>query len=308
MSERWRPFGRVLVTGASGFLGRALALRLRAEGIDVVETDLQGNADAGIMPLDLVDFDAVEACIAASGCETLFHCGAVSGPMVLADRPLAIWQVNAAGSTHVFEAARRSSVGRLVHCSPIDVYGPQAEGIVDEAARLDPETIYGASKAAAEQSLLGYCREHGLEAVALRLSWIYGPGRQTPTTLTRLVESGFADAPISIDDTGGARTHYIHIDDAVAGVLAAAAALHLPESAYNITAGSGLPLSRVVEALRRVFPKLDVAYGNPGEDDGEGPSGFDQARAARDLGFEAMVDIDAGISRTVEALCIAARR
>ena len=96
--------------------------------------------------------------------------------------PLAIWQINALGTAHVLEAARRHEVGRVVVCSTCDVYGEQT-GVLDESALPRPASVCGASKVAAEAAMLGYVREHHLDAVALRLSWIYGPGFPPATAL-----------------------------------------------------------------------------------------------------------------------------
>jgi nucleoside-diphosphate-sugar epimerase len=297
-----RRLGRILVTGAAGFLGGALARRLTQDGEEIVLSDLADGpeAPAGLRPCDLRQADEVLALVADQGIDTILHAGAVSGPMVMADRPLDIWRINAMGTAHLLEAARRNRVGRFVLCSSIDVYGAGAAGMVGEDAALAPDSVYGASKVAAEAALAGYACEHGIDGLALRFSWIYGPGRRTPTTLERLIRAGLAGETATLENAGET-THYLNIEDAVAGVIVAAAAPGSLQRCYNITAGQGQPMSRIAEVLGEILPRLHVRFA--GRDPlPTGPAGFDQTRAERDLGYRAQVAPGDGLRRYVEAL------
>ena len=297
-----RRLGRILVTGAAGFLGGALAKRLAQDGEEIVLSDLADGQDApaGLRACDLRHADEVLALVADQGIDTILHAGAVSGPMVMADRPLEIWRINVMGTAHLLEAARRNRVGRFVLCSSIDVYGAGAAGMVGEDAALAPDSVYGASKVAAEAALAGYVREHAVDGLALRFSWIYGPGRRTPTTLERLIRAGLAGEASTLDN-GGETTHYLNIEDAVAGVMAAAAAPGSLQRCYNITAGQGQPMSRIAEVLSEILPRLQVRFA--GRDAlPTGPAGFDQTRAERDLRYRARIGPADGLRRYVEAL------
>ena len=299
-----RPLGRVLVTGAAGFLGRALAERLARDGEQVVISDLGQGArpPAGLRACDLTDRRQVDALVDSQGIDTIIHAGAVSGPMVMADRPLEIWQINVTGTAYLLEAARRNRVGRFVLCSSIDVYGASPDGIVNEDTPYAPDTVYGASKVAAEAALTGYVREHGIDGIAVRFSWIYGPGRQTPTTLERLIRAGLAGQAVALDDEAEQRTHYLFIDDAVAGVLAAAQApAGLPRRAYNITAGDGLPFKHVVATLGELLPQLRATFGQR-RSPRAGPTGFDLTHAALNLGYRPRVPLSEGLRLYAETL------
>jgi len=174
--------------------------------------------------------------------------------------------------------------------------------MIHEDTDLAPETVYGASKVAAEAAMTGYAREHGIDAVALRFAWIYGPGRRTPTTLERLIRAGLAGDPVALGDSASDRTHYVFIDDAVAGVRAAAKApAGLPRRAYNISAGDGLTLGAVFETLNGNLPRLWVSFGQRQSPEA-GPTGFDLANAARDLGYRPRVPLAQGLQRCVEVL------
>ena len=234
--------------------------------------------------------------------DTIIHAGAVSGPMVMAERPLDIWQINVTGTAYLLDAARRNRVNRFVLCSSVDVYGPSSSGVISEDTDFAPETVYGASKVAAEAAMTGYSREHGVDAVALRFSWIYGPGRRTPTTLERLIRAGLAGEAVTLDDNASDHTHYLYIEDAVAGVLAAAKALAgLPRRAYNISAGDGLPLGEVVKTLVSHLPRLRVSVRATRTPE-RGPTGFELTNAARDLHYRPQVSLSQGLRNYVEAL------
>ncbi|HEY1383457.1 MAG TPA: NAD(P)-dependent oxidoreductase [Dongiaceae bacterium] len=304
LQNRQRRLGRVLVTGAAGFLGSALAEHLARNGEKVVVSDLdQGTGSpTGFRACDLTQPRQVESLLQDQGIDTIVHAGAVSGPMVMADRPLDIWRINVMGTAHLLEAARRNRIGRFVLCSSIDVYGPSATGTIDEDRPFAPESVYGASKVAAEAAMTGYIREHGIDALAVRFSWIYGPGRRTPTTLARLIRAGLAGEDVSLGEDAQQRTHYVFIDDAVDGVLAAAGApAHLRRHAYNITGGPAVLLQQVTESLVRLLPQLRVRFGQSSPRI-SGPIGFDLTHAANDLGYRPQVSLAEGLRRYTEVL------
>ncbi|MGH6882575.1 NAD-dependent epimerase/dehydratase family protein [Hypericibacter sp.] len=298
-----RPLGRVLVTGARGFIGATLLERLKRDGVAAVGSDLPSDkpASADFRPCDITDQGQVDALVDGDEFDTILHCGAVSGPMVMADRPLEIWRINAMGTAHLLEAARRHRVGRFLLCSTTEIFGSRSGPRIDEDTPPSPDGVYGASKVAAEQALIGYVRERGLDGVALRLSWIYGPGRITPTMLEQLLRASLAGRPFEIEGSPAEVTHYLYIDDVVDGLLAAARAPRVPRLTYNITAGDGQTLEQVVSRLRAFAPETRVSFTGHGVH-ATGPAGFDLTQAARDLGYRPRVPLAEGLRRYREAL------
>jgi nucleoside-diphosphate-sugar epimerase len=212
--------------------------------------------------------------------------------MVLADQPLAIWQINALGTAHVLEAARLHKVARVVVCSTCDVYG-DLPGDVDETTLPRPVSVYGASKVAAEAAMQAYIREHGLDAVALRLGWIYGPGRQTPTTLEDMIRASLAGRPLTVAASPEQVTHYLYVDDAVQGLLCAGQVAALPGRVYNISAGQGVAMGDVVKVFAKVAPTCEVTLS--GGKASPVPASLDNRRAARDLGFAPATSLEQGL-------------
>jgi nucleoside-diphosphate-sugar epimerase len=300
-----RDLGRVLVTGALGFLGAALVKSLRKDGVEVVATDAVASGGFCLC-CDVTELDQVQERVRVARIDTIIHSGAVSGPMVRTDEPRTVWRINVEGTVNILEAARLHRVGRVVVCSTTEVYGDRA-GRVDETTSPEPTSVYAASKLAAEHATLAWAGQHGVDALALRLSWIYGPGRRMPTMLETLLQNALRGRKTVIDGHPSDPTHYIHVDDAVNALTAAAAATAnaCGHRVYNATGGAGLQLGRVVEIVRRILPATQVAYRNTNPR-ATGPGEIVTDRISADLGFAPYVDLEAGIAGYIEALDTAA--
>jgi UDP-glucuronate 4-epimerase len=298
-----RRLGRVLVTGANGFIGAALVDQLRRDGEQVVASDLDrgGPASANFQGCDVSDPRQVERLFARGPFETTFHGGAVSGPMVMPDRPLEIWRINALGTAHLLEAARRQRDGRFILCSSCSVYGAMDGAMIDEATPPDPAGVYGASKLAAEQAMIGFAREYGIDSVALRLAWVYGPGRRTPTTLAQLLQAAIAGRAFMIDDAPSIVTHYVHVEDVIEGLLAAGRAANLPRLVYNISAGPGCRFDALAALVRQFAPGIALTFVR-GNSANTGPLGFDLANAARELDYRPCITLKDGLERYMARL------
>ncbi|MDD7942575.1 NAD-dependent epimerase/dehydratase family protein [Actinomycetospora lutea] len=162
---------KIAVTGSAGLVGHAVRRRLEAAGVEVVPLDVRRWSFDGVeqIPCDLLDGDAVDQVFAAERPAAVVHPGGVSGPMVSADDPARVVEVNVAGTAAVLEAARRHGVARFVYCSSIAAYGSTAARWVVEETTLHPRDVYGATKAAGEQLVEAYRHRYGLAGAALRL-------------------------------------------------------------------------------------------------------------------------------------------
>ncbi len=174
----------LLVTGATGFLGRALVRCLRAEQSTVrllVRTaPAWGTADAGLEVVvgDLGDTDAVDRAVA--GARVVYHVAATTSGTADDFRRGTI-----AGTQHVVDACLRHTVRRLVYVSSLGVLAPPAPGtgaLVTEDSAVDPHPelrgAYTHAKIAAEQLVREAVARHGLPAVVVRPGQIVGPGAE----------------------------------------------------------------------------------------------------------------------------------
>lgn len=191
---------RVLVTGSSGFLGRAIVDRLLTLGLDVIGLDPVAPTANGYHHLqdDLSDGARLRVSLSAERPTHIIHAGGVSGPMVLADRPDRVMAINVTGSLNLIAAALDAGVNTFVFCSSVSAVGSyyQPEPI-DEGVPLQPNSPYGCSKAAVEMVLRGLWRKVGLDICILRFTGIYGPGRRTAFVIDDIVTGAVEHRPAS---------------------------------------------------------------------------------------------------------------
>ncbi|GAB4570910.1 MAG: NAD-dependent epimerase/dehydratase family protein [Anaerolineae bacterium] len=210
----------VLVTGATGFVGGALASRLLADGVTVrafVRSAERGKElaarGATLVVGDLSDREALAHAVA--GCDVVFNVGAA-----MHGTAAQFYAVNVTGVRHLVEVAHEAGVRRIVHVSTIAVYGYDRYGVLSEEMPPHPGGEgYGQSKALGEQMLFARAAELGIEATAIRPGMIYGPG------------SGFWTAklfglmrrrPAPLPGSGQTYCPIVYIDDVIALLLTVA--------------------------------------------------------------------------------------
>lgn len=217
---------KILLTGASGFLGRRLANALAARHelrlLLRATARREGLPAAEIVLGDIADPAAVEA--AAAGCEAIVHGAALV--RILAPRS-EFERVNVGGTAAVVAAARRHGVARLLHVSSFMALGPTEAGPggeLDEAAEpADRRWIneYERTKTLADR-LVRRAAGDGLPALLLYPTVVYGPGDLTEGNLVvrHLLDLAAGRVPALLGRPER-RWNYVHVDDAVAGAVAA---------------------------------------------------------------------------------------
>lgn len=291
----------VLVTGSSGLVGYRVAEQLQQSGVDVLGVDLR-PVDAPFPSVvgDIADLASMRSLI--EGRPNVVHSGAVSGPMLMLDNPHGIAQANLGGAMVMFEACRQAGVRRLVWLSSIAVYGDQPTlDPIPETAALNPQSFYGHTKAAGELLLHAYVTRYGLDAVALRLSSVFGVRRQTACGLRSVIEAGRDGRPATVAAEGTSYRQYLHVDDSSEAVLLALSAPSVPQLFYNITGGTYLTEAALAAILQDLLPDLVTIPGPPAWNEGYlGPLLI--AAAKRDLGYAPGIDLRAGLAALVERL------
>jgi len=214
-----------LLTGATGFVGSAVARQLLACGETVRALVRSGSDRRNLegLKLDLVEGDLTEPASLARalrGCQALFHVAADYRLWV--PRPEGIYEANVAGTRRLMEFAGAAGVDRIVYTSSVATLGLNADGApADEATPVALEDMIGhykRSKFLAEREVDTLVREAGLPAVIVNPSTPVGPRDIKPTPTGRMIVEAAAGRMPAFVDTG---LNLVHVEDVAAGHLLA---------------------------------------------------------------------------------------
>ncbi|HEY73965.1 MAG: hypothetical protein B6I35_04665 [Anaerolineaceae bacterium 4572_32.2] len=298
---------RVLVTGATGFIGRRLTRQLVEADAQTWTTGLPGeHPPPGVeahLPLDARDGDAVRAIVAEAAPQVVFHLAAAGVTAPGIDPALAL-AVNVGGALHLLEVLRERGIGRIVLVGTCHEYG--AREMVEGGNRTDcydPFNAYAASKVAAWAFGRMYWRMYGLPVIIVRPFQVYGPGQLSRTLVPAAIRAALAgeDFPMT---PGQQQRDFIYVDDVVDGMLAAAAAPHLDGESLDLGTGQARAILRVVE---RIWAMTDaqgkiLAGRLPYRTGAVMRLVADADRAAHLTGWRARVGLEEGLKRTIEMI------
>ncbi len=226
---------RVFITGASGFIGRALYERYQSEGHDVRGCDLAADPLRDIVAGDVVQPGPWQE--HADGCDVLIHTAAAVSFRL--ERREDVWRANVLGTRNALEAAERAQVGRFVHFSSVTVFGFDFPDGVDENYPVRNTYVpYPDSKIASEQVVLQAQLDGRVGATIVRPGDVYGPRSRVWAVIpAELIRSRRFSLP-----GGGRGIHSpVYIDNLVDGVVLAARTAEAEGQVFTLSDGVGVP-------------------------------------------------------------------
>jgi UDP-glucose 4-epimerase len=287
---------RVLVTGASGFLGGHVVQRLLADGAEVTAFDQHPYRGDGVRCVvgNLLEVDELAAAVA--GQDAVCHIGAIGDVYLAASQPALAASVNVTGSANVAEAARRAGA-RVVYASTWEVYGHPERQPIDEDHPCKPDHPYNITKLAGERMLLAADRLHDVPVIALRLGTAYGSGLRPNSVFRIFIDKASRGETITIQGDGAQSRQFTHAHD-IARAFSLAAHSQMRNVALNIVAQESVSIRYLADCIVGHFP-TEVQYGEPRPGD-VASAIVSSERAAALLGWRAEVPFESGISKLVE--------
>ena len=299
----------VVVTGAGGFIGSALAAGLLARGATVRALAGAPGQDTSKLPaaVEPVHADIGDQAMLdhlAADASVCFH---LAGPPSVAGSfgaPAEYARVHVLGTMAMLEACRRAGVRRFVYLSSAEVYGRAGTEPVAEDRPPAPRSPYAAAKAAAEQYVGAWGRASGLECVVLRPFSVYGPGLAGHSVLGTILRQVCGREEIVLADLRPVRD-FVFLDDVVEGILRAAV-LPVPGRTFNLGTGVGTSVEALAGTAMRAVGvtvplRCDPALRRPSEAEIHHLVA-DPAGAAEALGWRAHVGLEEGLRRTIRSL------
>ncbi len=239
---------KICITGINGFVGKNLRKTLEDSGHDVFGIDI-ASEDVKVRKADITDLKAVKETIADIAPDFIFHLAAISMPDF--SNPDVIYAVNVAGSYNVLSAAiSLDNIPRIIFASSAQVYGnvePEKMPISEDCP-VDPVNHYGASKAAVEDILRAFNREHGLQFVIVRPFNHIGLGQNPHFVVPKLI-SAFREKRefIELGNTETVRD-FLDVRDAVR-VYAALLETFPAREVFNVSTNRGVKISEIISIL-----------------------------------------------------------
>jgi nucleoside-diphosphate-sugar epimerase len=287
---------RILITGAGGFIGSALARRLKEDGHAVDGIDLahrmRGDATCRAIGHDLTT--PLPATV-LGGVELVIHGAALAGVQASWKRPSAYWEVNARATEQLRAACERFGAPRVIHLSSISVYGAGVS--LSERSATNPLSPYGHSKLVGERAWDGYP-----DVTIARLSNVYGPGQRPDMAYATFLRAALAGGRITLRDGGRQLRTPTFISDCVAGIVAAAARGEAGET-YNLAGPQDVRLSEVPDLIGRLLGRpvarrsVAPAPGDPRI------ATVSSDRARRELAYVPRTPLPDGLAHQLEASC-----
>ena len=236
---------RVLVTGASGFVGSRTCAHLELAGHEVIRVlHSRPSGQKNGYRLDITDAAAFDRLNSVGEIDAIVHCAGIAHRFGRVSRE-EFWRVNVEGARNVAEYAVRNGVCRFVHISSVLVYGvPTSNHPVTEYQTPNPEDDYSCSKLAGERAVAEVCTAEGVKLTILRPVPIIGEGSRG--NVARLIRAIDRKHFLWIGDGRNERS-FVYMDD-VAGAILASLSMQDGKSTLNVTGGT-ITVRELVETI-----------------------------------------------------------
>ena len=245
---------KILITGASGFIGRNLAERLKGWGHELVLTDLFPH-DESVEQMDAI----FPASSLFRGVDAVVHLAAATSVVGTKD-VCHYYAQNVGGTVGMLTKALEVGVRRFVNISTAGALNRGPCAVARESSRPEPLSAYGASKAAAEA--FASCMAHNnMSVTTLRLGNVYGPhSSHKPSLIARAMHCAKVGELLRVYGDGKSLRDFVHVDD-VCDAIDLALRGRDSGMVYNIASGESRSVNDVVDAVRTVSGRqLPVHY------------------------------------------------
>ncbi|MFI3119759.1 MAG: NAD-dependent epimerase [Methylococcaceae bacterium] len=326
---------KILVTGAAGFIGASLSLKLLERGDEVVGIDnlndyydvnlklarlerLRGYDRFKFIKLEIADKAAVEALFARERFQRVMHLAAQAGVRYSITHPHAYIDANIVGFINILEGCRHHTVEHLAYASSSSVYGANTKMPFSVHDTVDhPVSLYAATKKANELMAHTYSHLYKLPTTGLRFFTVYGPWGRPDMSLFLFTRNIMEGKPIDVFNYGNHRRDFTYIDDIVEGVIRVIdqpaqanadwrsenpdpASSFAPYRLYNIGNNQPVPLLTFIETLEKCLGKAAIKNLLPMQP-GDVPETYaDVSELVDDLGYKPATLLEDGIRNFVQ--------
>jgi len=307
---------KIVVTGASGFIGSHLVEQLVTHGARVrafIHYHSRGDRDllelldeailreVEIITGDLQDQEAVRS--ALKDREIVFHLGALVAIPYSYLQPLSFVQTNILGTTHVLNAALACGIERLIHTSTSEVYGTAQYSPIDEKHPLVAQSPYAASKIAADKLAESYYLSFGLPVATIRPFNTYGPRQSARAVIPTIITQALSQDVMRLGATFPQRD-FTYISDTIDGFLRIAECDQALGQVVNLGSGQAVSITEVVTRVGALLGRSLPISSEPNRlrpvHSEVGLLVADNHKAAALCGWRPTISLEEGLRKTLD--------
>lgn len=309
--------GKVLVTGAAGFIGSSLTDDLLARGCQVVGLDnfcdfyperikrrniaqAMDHARFTLVEADIRDRPAVIEAFTKHQPQAVVHLAAMAGVRPSIERPDYYTAVNLDGTVNLLDAAAATNVGRFVFASSSSVYGNNKKVPFAETDPVDhPISPYAATKKAGELICHTYHHLHQMPMTCLRFFTVFGPRQRPDLAINKFLNLVASGQTVPMFGDGSTSRDYTFIADIVAGVQSAIAHTTAERryQIYNLGGSSPVSLKEMIQTVEKVVGKEAKIEQLPMQPGDVNRTWADLALAEAELGYKPTTPLLQGIEK-----------
>lgn len=269
----------VLVTGAAGFIGAAVAKSLQLKGFTVVTVDnlstgFKSNIPEGVIFVkgNCQDPQVIDS-LAKYQFDGIFHIAGQSSGEISFDNPIYDLESNTSSTLLLLKLALKVGCKKFMYASTMSIYGYLGDHTVSEDEEKKPVSFYGVGKMASEHYLRLY-EQYGIDAYALRLFTIYGPGQNMDNLrqgmVSIFVAQAYTNKHIVIKGSLDRYRDFVYIDDVVSAFNMAFESNLKGFNYFNVSTGIKTTIGQLIENIVSLFPEK-VTQKIEGRTDGDIP-------------------------------------
>lgn len=296
---------KILVTGATGFIGQHLVKRLIEEEAEVYAVSKRGGKvkNVSVDPLDLTSTEEINEYTKDKEFDAVFHLSAFIPVSFLSDEAESSFYANIQMTKNVLDILRKQRGGKFIYASSASVYNKVKKDIIlTEELNVWPDNFYTISKYTGELLAEMYRQAFGITSISLRISAPYGPGNLKHTVINIFIEKALRGENLVLFGTGERRQDFTYISDVIDALMLS----YKKEvnGVFNIASGESTPMKEVASLVLEAIPgtSSQIVFSRA-DDSQEGyyPN-ISLHNSKRFLGYAPKICLREGLKRTISTL------
>lgn len=289
---------KILITGATGFIGKHLYRRLKKLHYDVLGISLGGGEIDGnkIVDLDITNRKAVKRFFTNKKFDIIFHLAATKtkeNDLKAAEECILI---NSFGTLHLLESLKEMKGCKIIYTSTIEIYGPRnTVSKFKESTTPQPKSFYAISKLMGEYYCKKYFDEFQIPFVCLRLASVYGMGQPVSYLIPMIIEKAKNNEDIVVYGRGRGCFDFLFIEDLINAAIAAGT---FPEvGVFNIGSGSVVSVKELCEKIKKIWLSRSEIIFNYKKAENCYNIQLDNQKAKKRLNYSPRYSIEKGLAK-----------